>query len=334
MVRPLPDGGRGHPDRGDAGRHRVELGDLPRVPRQCRTPAEGAQLRHVYRPFGAAHVRDGQARPRREGDRGRSARHGARRRRGDPGRRARLLDLARDDAHPPGRRSRSPAASPTGRRSTVLVGAMAELNSGIFQIGPDISGGEAQRVFLERLRKVALDSGRPIMFGTLATKQGNDPNPWDYQMRWIDETVAQGGRIWGQATTRSINAIFSLKSYLPFDYLPEWQRDPRAAARRAEGAAARSRGARPPRRRGSPDEAERRRRCRAAAPRRPTRASPITPICSRCSTSIGTTRASPSWRAGATSTRSKSSSICAWRTTTACSCSRWSTNRRTTCSAC
>jgi N-acyl-D-aspartate/D-glutamate deacylase len=105
----------------------------------------------------------------------------------------------------------------------VLVGAMAELDSGIFQIGPDISGGEAQRVFLERLAKVALDSGRPIMFGTLATKQGKDPNPWDYQMHWMDETVARGGRLWGQATTRSINAIFSLKSYLPFDKLPEWQ---------------------------------------------------------------------------------------------------------------
>jgi N-acyl-D-amino-acid deacylase len=105
----------------------------------------------------------------------------------------------------------------------VLVGAMAELDAGIFQIGPDISGGEAQRVFLERLAKVALDTGRPIMFGTLATKQGKDPNPWDYQMRWMDDTVARGGRLWGQATTRSINAIFSLKSYLPFDKLPEWQ---------------------------------------------------------------------------------------------------------------
>ena len=104
-----------------------------------------------------------------------------------------------------------------------LVGAMAELDAGIFQIGPDISGGEAQRVFLERLRRVALESGRPIMFGTLATRQGKEPNPWDYQLRWMDETVAQGGRVWGQATTRSINAIFSLKSYLPFDVLPAWQ---------------------------------------------------------------------------------------------------------------
>jgi len=32
-----------------------------------------------------------------------------------------------------------------------------------------------------------------------------------------------GGRMFGQGGTRSINAIFSLKSYLPFDVLPEWQ---------------------------------------------------------------------------------------------------------------
>jgi N-acyl-D-aspartate/D-glutamate deacylase len=104
-----------------------------------------------------------------------------------------------------------------------LVGAMAALDAGIFQIGPDISGGEPQRVFLERLRCVALESGRPIMFGVLATRQGVDPNPWDYQTRYLDETAAAGGRLFGQATTRSINAVFSLKSYLPFDALPGWQ---------------------------------------------------------------------------------------------------------------
>ena len=30
--------------------------------------------------------------------------------------------------------------------------------------------------------------------------------------------------MWGQATTRSINAIFSAKSYLPFDALPNWKK--------------------------------------------------------------------------------------------------------------
>jgi N-acyl-D-amino-acid deacylase len=104
-----------------------------------------------------------------------------------------------------------------------LVGTMAAVDAGIFQIGPDISGGEAQQVFLERLRRVALESGRPIMFGVLATRQGIDPNPWNYQTRYLDETAAAGGRMFGQATTRSINAVFSLKSYLPFDTLPGWQ---------------------------------------------------------------------------------------------------------------
>ena len=105
-----------------------------------------------------------------------------------------------------------------------LVGAMAELNAGIFQVGPDISGGEAQRRFLARLKQLAVRTGRPVMFGTLSSRQGDRPNPWTYQLEYLDECAAAGARMWGQATTRSINAIFSLKSYLPFDVLPGWQR--------------------------------------------------------------------------------------------------------------
>ncbi|WP_089938682.1 N-acyl-D-amino-acid deacylase family protein [Candidatus Entotheonella palauensis] len=104
-----------------------------------------------------------------------------------------------------------------------LVGAMAELNAGIFQIGPDISGGEAHQACLDRLRQLAVDSGRPVMFGTLSTRQGIDPLPWQSQVGAIDATVAAGGRMFGQTTTRPIIAIFSLKSYLPFDVLPAWQ---------------------------------------------------------------------------------------------------------------
>ena len=104
-----------------------------------------------------------------------------------------------------------------------LVGAMAELGAGIFQVGPDISGGLAQRTFLARLKQVAMETGRPVMFGTIASRQGNDPNPWTYQLEYLDECAAAGARVWGQTTTRSINAIFSLKSYLPFDVLPAWR---------------------------------------------------------------------------------------------------------------
>ena len=88
---------------------------------------------------------------------------------------------------------------------------------------PTSRAASAIAAFLDQLRKVALDHKRPIMFGVLSTKQGDKPNPWHYQTKYIDDTVAAGGRMYGQGTTRSINAIFSLKSYLPFDVLPAWR---------------------------------------------------------------------------------------------------------------
>ena len=119
----------------------------------------------------------------------------------------------------------TPVASRIAEWSEVdrLVGAMGELGAGIFQVGPDISSGPAQRAFLARLKRVALESGRPVMFGTISSRQGVDPNPWIYQLEYLDECTAAGAHVWGQTTTRSINAIFSLKSYLPFDVLPAWR---------------------------------------------------------------------------------------------------------------
>ena len=105
-----------------------------------------------------------------------------------------------------------------------LVASMTEVNAGVFQIGPDMSSGLAQQDFLDRLRKITLQSGRPVMFGLLSTGQGDDPISWEYQTNYIEEVVGSGGRMWGQATTRSINAIFSAKSYLPFDDLPNWKK--------------------------------------------------------------------------------------------------------------
>ena len=119
----------------------------------------------------------------------------------------------------------SPIASRIADWSEIdyLVDIMAQQNRGIFQIGPDMSSGEAPRTFLARLQQIAVDSGRPVMFGTLSTRQGVDPYPWQAQMRFLDETVAKGGRMYGQTTTRPIIALFSIKSYLPFDNLPVWQ---------------------------------------------------------------------------------------------------------------
>ena len=152
---------------------------------------------------------------------------------GDPSRRARLLDLARYDAYPPGRRPRRQphrrlgGDRPAGRRDG------GELDSGIFQIGPTFPAAKRSGSFSTGCaRWRSTPAARSC--SDLGDRQGATRTRGTTRLRWIDETVAQGGRIWGQATTRSINAIFSLRSYLPFDYLPVW-RDPRAAARRAEG---------------------------------------------------------------------------------------------------
>ncbi len=119
----------------------------------------------------------------------------------------------------------TPVASRIAEWSEIdaLVGAMADLNAGIFQIGPDVSSGASQREFLQQLKRVALKSGRPTMFGTISTRQGDRPNSYRYQLDYLDECVAAGARMFGQTTTKSINAIFSLKSYLMFDGLPAWK---------------------------------------------------------------------------------------------------------------
>jgi len=77
--------------------------------------------------------------------------------------------------------------------------------------------------FLERIKQLALDYRRTVMFGLVSTRQGDDPVSWQAQAKVIKDVNDAGGRMFGQGTTRSINAIFSLKSYLPFDVLPEWK---------------------------------------------------------------------------------------------------------------
>jgi len=104
-----------------------------------------------------------------------------------------------------------------------IVAAMAEVDAGIFQSGPDVLNRTENEAFLARMRHFALTYKRPVMFGLVSTRQGEDPAPWQMQTDAIRDVNAAGGRMFGQGTTRAINAIFSLKSYLPFDGLPAWK---------------------------------------------------------------------------------------------------------------
>ncbi len=104
-----------------------------------------------------------------------------------------------------------------------IFAAMTELGTGIFQVGQVLLTHKDNVAFLERIKRLALDYKRTVMFGLVSTRQGDDPVSWQAQVKVIKDVNDAGGRMFGQGTTRSINAIFSLKSYLPFDVLPEWK---------------------------------------------------------------------------------------------------------------
>lgn len=119
----------------------------------------------------------------------------------------------------------TPVASRVGHWSEIerIVGGMSEVGAGIFQVGPVISSRTNNQAFLAQMKSLALRTKRPVMFGVISTRQGEEPVQWQDQTEAIAAINAEGGRAYGQAGTRSINAIFSLKSYLPFDVLPAWK---------------------------------------------------------------------------------------------------------------
>ena len=104
-----------------------------------------------------------------------------------------------------------------------IVAAMGRLGRGIFQIAPDILNRGSNLEFLAHMKRFALEHKVPLMFGVISTKQGDDPPRWQDQLETIQAVHQAGGHMYGQASTRSINAIFSLKSYLPFDVLDAWK---------------------------------------------------------------------------------------------------------------
>jgi N-acyl-D-aspartate/D-glutamate deacylase len=101
---------------------------------------------------------------------------------------------------------------------------MGELNAGLFEIageGVDRNAGDpGVRDWHTRLRDLAVESGRPITFGVFG--RANSPGTWKKYLDLLDETAAAGGRMFAQAHSRSLSALLSFKTQMPFDRLPIW----------------------------------------------------------------------------------------------------------------
>jgi N-acyl-D-aspartate/D-glutamate deacylase len=106
-----------------------------------------------------------------------------------------------------------------------LVGVMGELNAGILEIageGVDRKAGHpGVRDWHVRLRDLALETGRPITFGVFGRREA--PGVWRQYLDLLDETAAMGGRMFAQAHSRSLSALLSFKTQMPFDRLPVWK---------------------------------------------------------------------------------------------------------------
>jgi N-acyl-D-amino-acid deacylase len=106
-----------------------------------------------------------------------------------------------------------------------LVNVMGDLNAGLFELageGVDRTAGDpGLREYHVRLRDLAVESGRPITFGVFSRR--GVPDVWRAYMALLDETAAAGGRMFAQVHSRSLSALLSFKTQLPFDRLPVWK---------------------------------------------------------------------------------------------------------------
>jgi N-acyl-D-amino-acid deacylase len=105
-----------------------------------------------------------------------------------------------------------------------LVDVLGRLGTGVFELAQaravDVPGQEGDR-FLTEVRDIAVSTGVPTTFGihTFAA----DGSDWQRLLEFIDTTANLGGRIFGQTHCRGVSSLFSFKTRLPFDVLPDWQ---------------------------------------------------------------------------------------------------------------
>jgi N-acyl-D-aspartate/D-glutamate deacylase len=101
-----------------------------------------------------------------------------------------------------------------------LVAVLARERAGVFELALEEAARsqdtERRAEVLQRLRRLALDTGVPVSFGVVA---GYD----DHLLQLIDDVAEAGGTMFGQSHCRGIATLLSFRTRLPFDRLPEWR---------------------------------------------------------------------------------------------------------------
>ncbi len=104
-----------------------------------------------------------------------------------------------------------------------LVGAMGEMNAGIFEIASEnpLDTPEALLDYQTRLKDLAVDTGVPITYGQFSRRDSDDV--WRSYLDLADETAQAGGRMFIQTHSRALNLVLSFETQMPYDKLPVWR---------------------------------------------------------------------------------------------------------------
>jgi len=104
-----------------------------------------------------------------------------------------------------------------------LVGVMTELDAGIFEIANEEVGRDPanQREYHQRLRDLAVKSGRPVTYGMFGSRRA--PDVWRPYFDLTEETARAGGKMFIQAHSRALNVLMSFETRMPFDKYPVWK---------------------------------------------------------------------------------------------------------------
>jgi len=102
-----------------------------------------------------------------------------------------------------------------------LVGVMGELKAGVFEIAQeDVPTPAKLHNFLGRLKALALETSVPTTFGVVQFRK--TPQDWRAFYECVDDTIAAGGKMLVQGTSRWSSTLLSFESNLPFDQAPVW----------------------------------------------------------------------------------------------------------------
>jgi N-acyl-D-aspartate/D-glutamate deacylase len=97
------------------------------------------------------------------------------------------------------------------------------MGGGMVEVAGEPRGadGHKARAYYEGLSKLAIESGRPITFGLFSRR--NNPGAWRTTFDIIERTCRQGGRMFAQVHSRSLNVLLSFETHLPFDKWDVWR---------------------------------------------------------------------------------------------------------------